>query len=331
MTGPLRGTKNLLKHLCAHALAGVHKLATFTAQNSIRSVLSTLKRCHLLARRHNTGTIATMRAPSLLLAAMGAIVAGLGCSENGDNRTVIPDAGTGGTIAAGGGEAMSSAGTGGRALPPTGGTGGIGLDAGSIPTADTGTAGSSETDPLAVNEAMGCPKITPEPLPGQRWAIVALNIVGSELIVQNVSGTTQTLTVGHQWCAPTEYERLLPFIAGVPDAEQEEVFEAGEILRVPLTKTDAREIRVTLEREGGEIALFPRDGTFDESDEIMTYMSWGEGQPLGVLSRQSVAAGAFIWPLGTHVAITQNWGGIVAVGPTDRPSGYQSVPVGCLP
>lgn len=259
--------------------------------------------------------------------AVGALVGGLACSSNSPSSSQ-PDAGSSGRgISGAGGAAM---------LPfPNAGAGGSALLADASIAADSGAVADSGSQVVAPREPLslpdGCPTIRAIPVSGQQWAIVAVRFKPPEVIFQNVSPTEQTLTTDHQWCWPTAYERVLPFDRSDPSNLQLRVFQPGEIVRVPLTQTDARVTLIDKDSSGGEMALYPATSTYPDPDKIMAYVSWGSGQPFTDISRADVAARAGLYTVGDHVPIAPGHVGFVAIGNSNVSEGYVSVPARCYP
>ncbi len=249
-----------------------------------------------------------------------------GGPDGGAAGSAIGQAGLGGGASLGGGgmggSGLGGSGLGGSGLAGSGLAGSGGLDAGGPPLEPP-----VEDDPLAV--LPGCPEIHVDPFPGQVWAIAAINTVHAEAIFMNVSGREQTLTTDHQWCSFPRYERLINFDPTDQTNRQETVFAPGEILRIPLTEGDLV-TPIIFDPAGGELAVYPAPGTYREADRIMAFVSWGEGNP--TVGRESVAAEAGIWPLGDRVEFgRRGYTALVAIGASDRASGFMAVPEPCLP
>lgn len=190
---------------------------------------------------------------------------------------------------------------------------------------------SEVENPLRVRE--GCPEVQVEPFSGQQWAIVSLNLLDPEMIIQNVSGRSLELTTDQQWCSFPKYERLIPLDVADPGNIQRTEFAPGEILRVKLVESDRVEGErvdpIRFDPSGGEMGLYRGSGTYRNIEDIFAFISWRDGNPTE--GREMVASGAGIWALGERVEIEPGWGGIIAVGDPRVATGFRSVPLACLP
>lgn len=245
----------------------------------------------------------------------------MACSKRSDPTvTQLPAGGSGGAASA-----LPGADAGGRLSMGQAGEERMAVDAGF----EAGVGGQELSEPLAL--PAGCPTIQALPVVGQQWAVVAVNFREREVIFQNVSGVEQTLTTEHQWCLPPIYQRVIAFDLSEPENLQTQVFQPGDIIRAPLADSDLRTDLIEVDPSAGEMALYPAAGTYTDSDEIMAYVSWGTGQPLGVITRVEIAEAAGLWSLGDHVPVVPGHVGIVAIGETHVSEGYVSVTANCYP
>jgi hypothetical protein len=81
-------------------------------------------------------------------------------------------------------------------------------------------------------------------------------------------------------------------------------------------------------QDTNELGIYPRPGTFDEADQIMAFVIWGEGSASD--TRESIGVMGGFWTFGQKIAIGPSDAGFVATGPTNRGDGYTGVPARCL-
>ncbi len=81
-------------------------------------------------------------------------------------------------------------------------------------------------------------------------------------------------------------------------------------------------------QDTNELGIYPRPGTFDESDQIMAFVIWGQGSAGD--TRESVGVMGGFWTFGQKIEIGPNDAGFIATGPTNFSSGYTGVPARCL-
>ena len=234
------------------------------------------------------------------------------CTGEQDARTNGGSGGGGGSGGMGGGSTAmggSSAGTGGGTVivkPEP--------DAGAM-TADSGSTPGEFTYPA------GCPTPNPIGQPGQKVAIQSFNFDTSEVVLKNISSTSQTIVgqrLGWQWCSFPSYWNIAP--------QGDVVLPPGKTYKFVLINNT--EGLWHLPPEGAELAIYVQSGTFDEPDKMVSFVSWGEG--LASAGREYVATMADLWTFDDRVEIDGSDSGFVATGSTKLASGYQSVPARCL-
>jgi hypothetical protein len=244
----------------------------------------------------------------------------LACGENADpSDGRISDGGRSGS----GGAADSVAGRGGRASQ--GGTPGsdladAGVDAGMA--ASSGAGGGTATPP-------GCPEPTPiAATPDHPIVIQSVQFSRSEIVLRNVSQTTQTLAGGRrgwQWCNIPDYWN-------VTLAEEDIVLLPGDTYKFILLREDGR-IRPLYPGDDpndvNELGIYSTTGSFMTADLIEAFVSWGAGSNFG--SRESVAVQGGVWTNAERIEIEPGHAGFIATGAADRGAGYTSVAARCLP
>ena len=244
----------------------------------------------------------------------------LGCNGEQDARTT-PRVGVGGQGGgnAGTGGSSSTAGTGGS----TAGTGGGGVGAAGsaqmppMPDAGTGDAGPATG---AFTYPAGCPVPNPVGIPDQKIAIQSFNFDTSEVVLKNISTTTQTIAgdrLGWQWCSFPSYWYIAPANVVLPP---------GKTYKFPLILNTMGVW--PLYPEGAELAIYVQSGTFDEPDKMVSFVSWGQGLPN--TGREYVATMANLWTFQERVDIGSGDSGFIATGNVKLGSGYESVPARCL-
>ncbi|HKO94955.1 MAG TPA: hypothetical protein VJU61_27565 [Polyangiaceae bacterium] len=253
---------------------------------------------------------------SLVLAAPAAV---LGCGEvTEQNGPSLGRSGSGG--GGGGGSAgasMGLAGTGGSSA----GTGGMGNA-----VADAGPDGGDTPPVSSFSYPDGCPVPAPtpasDPLLPQKIAIQSFNFRTFEIVLRNISNGPVVLTgnpdrTGWQWCSFPAYWYI---------AEANVTLQPGQTYKfLPVYNQDGvREF----EQDRGELAIYSVAGSFDESDLMLAFVSWGDG--LMGAGRENVATLAKLWTFGENVELSETAAGFIAMGPADRASSYVEVPARCL-
>lgn len=227
------------------------------------------------------------------------------CSEDTNGGEPEPSGGSGG--AAGAGMVAGSGGAAGSGTLPSGGSGGAAMttpDAGSM--GGSGGAAGAPSNP-------DCPTIAPQPIVGQRIAIVAVNVPGQVIYFQNVSNADIELTNPEwQWCALPAYAPLVP--ANVTLAPG----EIGQIVGLPGFEGSL---------DGGEMAIYDKPD-FNQEESLLAFVIWNDPITVG---RESVAAQGEIWTFLDRATIEPGDVGLYATGPTDQETGYTSVPASCFP
>jgi hypothetical protein len=241
----------------------------------------------------------------------------LGCGEsnapNGEGGA--PSAMPGG---AGGGSMAGSAG----GIAEGGSAGSAPADAGIDASGGVSGSGGSATPP-------GCPEPNPAPAnDAQKVVIQSVHFGRSEIVLQNISDTDQTLVggrLGWQWCNAPDYWNV---VIGEADV----VLGPGDTYAFRLLREDGR-LRPLYPGDdpfdANELGIYTTTGAFMTSDLMAAFVSWGEGSSGN--SRENVASMANLWVFGQRVEIQPGHAGFIATGPADRGDGYTSVPGRCLP
>jgi hypothetical protein len=222
-----------------------------------------------------------------------------------------------------GGQGGSSTGVGGSVV--SAGTGGGGVAGSSSmppsPDAGMGDAGSSLGGTSGeFSYPTGCPVPNPQPIAGQKIAIQSFNFDTSEVVLKNVSTTSQTIIgdrLGWQWCSFPSYWYIAPANVVLPP---------GKTYKFILNLNT--EGVWHLYPEGAELAIYVQSGTFDEPEKMVSFVSWGEGLPN--TGREYVATMANLWTFMDRVEIDSGDSGFIATGSVQEGSGYESVPKRCL-
>ncbi|MEY4549441.1 MAG: hypothetical protein RL685_5636 [Pseudomonadota bacterium] len=246
----------------------------------------------------------------LVIGVAGAASLALGCGEVIEQ----PPAGVGGTSAGGSGGSGGGGGMAGSNML-MGGSGGSTAMAGSSSLPDAGAGGSG-----GFQYPANCPVPDPVGIPNQKIALQSFNFETSEVVLKNVSSTTQVIAgtrEGWQWCSFPAYWNIAP---------------QGNVTLAPGATYKFELIYNTqgvwpLLPEGGELGIYIESGTFDEPNKLVSFVSWGEG--LGFTGRESVAVQADLWTLGQRVIIG-NRAGFIATGSVNDESGYEPVSARCL-
>jgi hypothetical protein len=255
-------------------------------------------------------------------------LAAMGCGE-----VSSPGANGGGPARAGTGG--GSAGSAGRAGAGAGGaSGGAPSDAGYEGDAAAGSGGAAGSAGTASTVPPGCPVPAPEPVLGQVVAIQSLKFADeddpasdpAEIVVRNVSSSSVTLVgsrLGWQWCSVPAYWAITegPDVTLAPGATYAFVPYYNQGGPRPLFRGDDAQ-------DTNELGIYPRPGTFDEADQIMAFVIWGQGSAGD--TRESIGVMAGFWTFGEKITIGPNDAGFVATGPTNRGDGYTGVPARCL-
>jgi hypothetical protein len=233
---------------------------------------------------------------------------------------------------------MNAGGAAGRAGAGGGGGGaGGGLsDAGHEDAGAVDAGGASGSGGTGSTVPPGCPVPAPEPVPGQVIAIQSIKFSDendpasdpAEIVLRNVSSSSVTLVGGSdregwQWCNVPAYWAITegPDVTLAPGATY--AFVPYYNLGGPRAL-----FRGDDPQEPNELGIYPTTGTFEESDQIMAFVVWGEGS-MGP-SRESIGVMGGFWTFGQKVAIGPNDRGFIATGPTNRGDGYTGVPERCL-
>jgi len=252
----------------------------------------------------------------VVLILSGLVVAG--CT--GESNSPVPiSSGTGGASSAGRGDA--EAGRGGSAGALGGGPGRMMDDADAGNAAAGGDRGGEPTSTVPP----GCPIPSPEPVPGQRIAIQSINFNTSEIVLRNVSSDDVTIVGGVQgwpWCNVPAYWNI---------AAQDVTLSPDETFAfLPYYNTTG--VRVLFPGDDpfdtNEMGIYTASGSFNNSELIVAFVSWGKGAELE--TRESIAVLAGLWSFGERISIGAGDAGFIATGPTDQGSGYTSVPARCL-
>jgi hypothetical protein len=200
------------------------------------------------------------------------------------------------------------------------GSGGGGTSGGTSEDFDAGVSGAGGAA-TEFTYPSGCTVPNPKGVAGQKFAIQSLNFETSEVVLKNISTTTQVIAgerLGWQWCSFPSYWNIAP--------EGDVSVPAGKTYKFVLINNTQGVWQ--LPREGAELAIYIESGTFDEPEKMAAFVSWGEG--LGTAGREYVATLAGLWTANARVDIFQSDGGFVATGSTKLGSGYQGVPKRCL-
>jgi len=215
-----------------------------------------------------------------------------------------------------GGSAGAGAG-GGLAL---GGAGSGGMSGGTSDGADAGRADAGALEGEFAYPA-GCPVPNPVGIPGQKIAIQSFNFETSELVLKNISATTQVIVgqrLGWQWCSFPSYWNIAP--------QGDVSLPPGKTYKFILVyNTQGTWL---LPQEGGELAIYIESGTFDEPEKMVSFVSWGTG--LAMTGREYVATLAGLWTLDSRIEVDSADAGFIATGSTKLGSGYQVASKRCL-
>jgi hypothetical protein len=257
-----------------------------------------------------------------------------GCGDISSPPTALPSrggtGGSGGSATAGGGGAgrAGSAGQGGSAQAQGGAAGNDGA-----PDASAGGGGQGGGAGGGYMVPAGCPTPAPEPTDDQVIAIqsVRFGVDGCtgnacpEVVIRNVSNKDVTILggqTGWNWCNVPAYWYV---------AATDVTLSPGETWTFePIYNTSGPRFLYPGDdpSDSNELGIYASSGSFDSPTLIRAYVSWGEGPSLE--TREYVAVQAFRWTNGERITIKDGDGGFVATGPTDRASGYTSVPRRCL-
>lgn len=238
---------------------------------------------------------------------------GLACGEvetpsadtSGGRRSVssaggAPDSGAGGNGGRGGIPASTDAGRESSDAPDSGASSGSGGARGQLPP--------------------DCPVAAPIGVPGQVIALQSINFATSEIVLRNVSASSQTVVGGRQgwqWCNYPHYWNLGDDVGNV-------VLEPGGTFSFFAINNESGP--VALFPEGGEFAIYTTTGSFMTAELMRSFVAWGDIQAI----REPTAVMAGLWTFGERVPVRSGHTGIVAVGKTDVGSGYVSVRAACL-
>jgi len=216
-------------------------------------------------------------------------------------------AGTGGSGGTGGGMGLAGSGggggTGGEAPDPSD----AGLDAGPVLAEFTYPTGCTVPNPVGI--------------PGQKVAIQSFNFDTSELVLKNISNTTQVITgerLGWQWCSFPSYWNIAP--------QGNVTLAPGKTYKFTLINNTQGVWR--LPPEGAELAIYIESGTFDEPEKMVSFVSWGTG--LATAGREYVATMAGLWTLNSRIEVDDADAGFIANGSTKVGEGYQAASRRCL-
>jgi hypothetical protein len=215
-------------------------------------------------------------------------------------------AGSGGSAGTGGGSALAgSAGAGGAAAAP-----------------EPSDAGSDAAPVVAgFTYPTGCPVPDPVGIPGQKIAIQSFNFDTSEVVLKNISTTTQVITgqrLGWQWCSFPSYWNIAP--------EGNVTLAPGKTYKFVLINNTQGLWH--LPPEGAELAIYVESGTFDEPEKMVSFVSWGTG--LATAGREYVATMAGLWTLNSRIEVDDADTGFIATGSTKVGEGYQAASKRCL-
>ncbi|MEO8181915.1 MAG: hypothetical protein ABI895_24025 [Deltaproteobacteria bacterium] len=213
---------------------------------------------------------------------------------------------------------------GGTAQAGSGGGGGMSgepseqADAGGPDAGGPGAGGGATTE---FTYPSNCPVPNPVGIPGQKFAIQSYNFDASELVLKNISPTTQVIIgerLGWQWCSFPSYWNIAP---------------EGNVTVLPgktykFTLINNTQGQWYLPSEGAELAIYVASGTFDEPEKMVSFVSWGTG--LQTAGREYVATMAGLWTLNSRIEVDPSDGGFIATGTIKLGSGYEGVPKRCL-
>jgi hypothetical protein len=216
------------------------------------------------------------------------------------------------------------AGAGGGLAGAGGSTAGSG-GSGSI-SADAGPDGGGTSEPPAFSYPEGCPvpapTAAPEALIPQKVAIQSFNFRTFEIVLRNISTSPVVLVgnpdrTGWQWCSFPAYWYI---------ADTNVTLQPGQTYKFfPVYNQDGvREFY----QDRGEIGIYSVSGSFDESELMLAFLSWGDG--LMGAGRENIATLAKLWTFGENIELTESAAGFIAMGPADRASSYVEVPARCL-
>jgi hypothetical protein len=244
---------------------------------------------------------------------MTALVA-LGCGAVDSNNPPGQGGRAGSAMGSG---AAGSAGSGGAGGMSMGGSGGSQRDAGPETGSENGGSG-----PFMYPD--GCP--TPVAIPAnsaQTIVIQSVNFRTSQVVIRNASPGPVAIEggqMGWQWCNIPGYDLLvLEDITLQPD----------ETLAFYMIQ-NGRVIRPLFDGEPGdpnELGIYIDAGSFDESDLIAAFVSWGAGYNGG---REVTANLGEKWIFGERIEIGPGDDGFIITGKADEGAGYTSVPERCL-
>jgi hypothetical protein len=245
----------------------------------------------------------------------------LGCGEisndpNGLNgRSGSSNAGAAGAAGRGGsGGSSTQMGVGGSAMADAGAGGGAAGAAGAAGGSMEGAAGAG-----APQLPADCPEITPNPVEGQTIVLRSLNFLTSEMVLQNVSDTTQTIVGGRQgwqWCN-------FPAYWAISEPGDVELSPGETFAFIAVYNTTGPRI---FDPEGGEMGIYTTTGSFTTADLMRAFVSWGDVLP----QREATAAAGGYWVFDERIEIGAADDGFVIVGDSDRASGYEGVRAACL-
>jgi hypothetical protein len=146
-----------------------------------------------------------------------------------------------------------------------------------------------------------------------------MNFITSEVVLKNVSDTTQTILgdrTGWQWCNFPAYWAINE--SGDVELSPGETFSFIAIYNT----TGAREF----DPEGGEMGIYTTTGSFTTAELMRSFVSWGDVIP----QREATASMGGYWAYGDRITIEPGDDGFVIVGESNRATGYQSVRSACL-
>ncbi len=198
-------------------------------------------------------------------------------------------------------------------MTDAGSEGGAAGAAGSSMVPATGGGGGAPQLPA------DCPEISPIPVEGQTIVLRSLNFETSEMVLQNVSDTTQTIVGGRQgwqWCNFPAYWAI--------SEPRDVVLSPGETFAfIAVYNTTGPRI---FDPEGGEMGIYTTTGSFTTAELMRAFVSWGDVLP----QREATAAAAGYWVFDERIEIGPADDGFVIVGESDRASGYEGVRAACL-
>lgn len=239
--------------------------------------------------------------------ALALFACGGGVTEQDGPRLRGGSGGQGGGAGTGGSTARAGSGGGGMSGGPS-----EEPDAG---MADAGPVVSEFTYPS------GCPVPNPVGIPGQKIAIQSFNFDTSEVVLKNISSTTQVIAgarLGWQWCSFPSYWNIAP--------QGDVTLAPGKTYKFILINNTQGMWQ--LPPEGAELAIYIESGTFDEPEKMVSFVSWGTG--LATAGREYVATMANLWTLNSRIAVDDADKGFIATGSTKLGSGYQAASRRCL-